>query len=95
LEVEVMLKLRTLIFGTIVLALLLQIRLGYSTGLLPEIPEGFVKIMGPHGKSVLIGPLQASPTGGYEREVILPGRAPFMISTEPGVTPQEIANTYG
>jgi len=44
---------------------------------------------------VLVGPLQISPTGGYEREVILPGQAPFMISTEPGVTPQEIADIYG
>ena len=86
---------RTLLLGTIVLIFLLQIGLGYSIVPRPEIPPGFVEVTGPHGITVLIGPLQASPTGGYEREIILPGQPPFMVSTEPGVTPQEIANTYG
>ena len=55
----------------------------------------FVEVQGPHGIIVLVGPLQVSPTGVYEREVILPGQPPFMVSTEPGVTPQEIADVYG
>jgi len=84
----------TLVLGTVVLIFLLQIRLGY-TAAIPELPPGFVAVKGPHGITVLVGPLQVSPTGGYEREVILPGQPPFMVSTEPGVTPQEIANTYG
>ena len=84
----------TLVLGTIVLILLLQIRLGYAKAV-PELPPGFVEVKGPHGINVLVGTLQVSPTGGYEREVILPGKPPFMVSTEPGVTPQEIANLYG
>ena len=86
---------RTLVFGTIVLLFLLQIRLGYTTVPLPPIPPGFVEVTGPRGITVLIGPLLRSPTGGYEREVIIPGQQPFMVSTEPGVTPQEIAYIYG
>ena len=86
---------RTLVLGTIVLLLLLQIRLGYASVPLPQIPPGFVEVTGPRGITVLIGPLLRSPTGGYEREVILPGQPPFMVSTEPGVTPQEIAYIYG
>jgi len=86
---------RTLVFGTIVLLFLLQIRLGYASVPLPQIPPGFVEVTGPRGITVLIGPLPRSPTGGYEREVILPGQPPFMVSTEPGVTPQEIAYIYG
>ena len=86
---------RTLVLGTIVLLLLLQIRLGYASVPLPQIPPGFVEVTGPRGITVLIGPLLRSPTGGYEREVILPGQLPFMVSTEPGVTPQEIAYIYG
>ena len=94
---------RTLVLGTVVLMFLLQIRLGYSTAAYPSwytlpppvVPPGFVAVTGPHGITVLVGPLQASPTGGYEREVIVPGQPPFMVSTEPGVTPQDIANTYG
>ena len=84
----------TLVLGTIVLIFLLQIRLGYAVSN-PVIPPGFVQLTGPHGISVIIGPLTRSPTGGYEREVILPGKPPFMVNTEPGVTPQEIANVYG
>jgi len=86
---------RTLVVGTIVLLLLLQIRLGYGTVPLPPMPPGFVELTGPRGITVLIGPLIRSPTGGYEREIILPGQPPFMVSTEPGVTPQEIADVYG
>jgi len=86
---------RTLVLGTIVLLFLLQIRLGYASVPLPPIPPGFVEVTGPRGIIVLIGPLLRSPTGGYEREVILPGQPPFMVSTEPGVTPQEIAYIYG
>jgi len=86
---------RTLVLGTIVLLFLLQIRLGYASVPLPQIPPGFVEVTGPRGITVLIGPLLRSPTGGYEREVILPGQLPFMVSTEPGVTPQEIAYIYG
>ena len=85
---------RTLVLGTIVLIFILQIRLGYAVSN-PVIPRGFLELTGLHGITVLIGPLIRSPTGGYEREVILPGQQPFMVSTEPGVTPQEIANTYG
>jgi len=88
---------RTLVFGTLVfiLVLLIQTEPGYSAVWPPVIPTGFVEVTGPHGVIVLVGPLRASPTGGYEREVILPGRPPFMVSTEPGVTPQDIANIYG
>ena len=86
---------RTLVLGTIVLLFLLQIRLGYASVPLPQIPPGFVEVTGPRGITVLIGPLLRSPAGGYEREVILPGQLPFMVSTEPGVTPQEIAYIYG
>ena len=85
---------RTLVVGTIVLIVLFQTRLGY-TKTTPELPPGFVQVMGPHGITVLVGPLEVSPSGGYERAVYLPGQPPFMVSTEPGVTPQEIANTYG
>ena len=88
---------RSLALGTVVFVLmfLLQVRLGYTAVLPPEIPAGFVEATGPHGVIVLVGPLRTSPTGGYEREVILPGQPPFMVSTEPGVTPQDIANVYG
>ena len=90
-----MLKPRSsLLLGAIVLILLLQIRLGYAKPIL-ELPPGFVELRGSHGITVLVGPLQVTPTGGYEREVILPGKPPFMVSTEPGVTPQEIADVYG
>ena len=95
-----MLKLhRSLVCGTMVLIVLLQIRLGYAGVPLPPpqpvIPPGFVEVTGPHGVTVLIGPLIRSPSGGYEREVILPGQPPFMVSTDPGVTPQDIADFYG
>ena len=90
-----MLKARsTLILATIVLIFLLQVRAGYTVTN-PVIPPGFVAVTGPHGITVLVGPLRASPFGGYEREVIVPGRPPFMVNTEPGVTPREIANVYG
>lgn len=84
----------TLVLGTIVLLILFQIRLGYTVSN-PVILPGFVKLTGPHGISVVIGPLIRTPTGGYEREVVLPGQPAFMVNTEPGVTPQEIANVYG
>jgi hypothetical protein len=86
---------RALVWGTIVLTFLLQVSLAYATAPLPVMPPGFVEVTGPHGIAVLVGPLLASPTGGYEREVILPGKPPFYVSTEPGVTPQEIADIYG
>lgn len=86
---------RTLALGTVVLIFLLQIRTGYSIPPRPVTPPGFVGVMGPHGIIVLVGPLLVSPTGGYEREVIIPGHPPFYVSTEPGVTPQDIANIYG
>jgi hypothetical protein len=85
---------RTLLLGTIVLIFLFQIRLGYTTTP-PAIPSGFVELTGPHGITVLIGPLLVSPIGGYEREVIIPGQPPFYVNTGPDVTPQEIANIYG
>jgi len=86
---------RSLVLGTIVLMFLLQIRLGYATVPPPPIPPGFVEVTGPSGVTILVGPLIRSSTGVYEREIIIPGQPPFMISTEPGVTPQEIANIYG
>ena len=87
---------RSLLLGTILLVVLLEIRIGHATVSVPRPPpSGFVALTGPHGITVLVGPLQASSSGGYEREVIVPGQPPFMVSTEPGVTPQEIANTYG
>ena len=92
---EVLKPHRTLIVGTMVLIFLLQIRLGYTNAPLHVIPPGFVEVTGPHGVTVLVGPLLVSPTGGYEREVILPGQQPFYVNTEPGVTPQEIAYAFG
>ena len=86
---------RILVLVAIVLIFLLQIRLGYTAAPFPLIPSGFVEVTGSHGITVLIGPLRVSPTGGYEREVILPDQPPFMVSTEPGVTPQQIADIYG
>ena len=88
---------RTLVLGTIIVAVLLQIRIGYAMVPLPlrQLPPGFVEATGLHGTTVVVGPLQVSSSGGYEREVIIHGQSPFMVSTEAGVTPQEIANTYG
>jgi len=88
---------RTLILGIIIVAVLVQIRIGYAMVPLPpgQPPVGFVEVTGLQGTTVLVGPLQASSTGGYEREVIIQGQHPFMVSTEATVTPQEIANTYG
>lgn len=88
---------RAVVLGTMVLIFLLQVKSGYTLTppVIPVIPPGFVEVTGPHGIIVLIGPLQTSPTGGYEREVIVPGKPPFMVSTDPGVTPQDIANIYG
>lgn len=85
--------LRAVALTTVVLALL-PITSAYAL-MPPATPPGFVAVTGPHGITILVGPLQASPTGGYEREVIIPGKPPFMVSTEPGVTPQEIADIYG
>jgi len=88
---------RTLVLGTIMLAALLQIRIGYAMVPIPvrQLPVGFVEATGLHGTTVLVGPLHVSSTGGFEREVIVHGQSPFMVSTEAGVTPQEIANIYG
>jgi len=85
---------RALLLGTIVLIILLQIRPGYTKPS-PVVPRGFVELIGPHGITVLVGPLLVSPTGVYEREIIIPGQPPFYVSTEPGITPQDIANLYG
>jgi hypothetical protein len=96
LEKEELLRLHsTLLFGTAVLMLLLQIGLGCTRASPLVVPPGFVEVTGPHGVTVLVGPLLVSPTGGYEREVIIPGRPPFYVSTDPGVTPQDIADIYG
>ena len=101
LEVEWVLKPhRALAIGTLAVILLLQVRSGYPTVVpnmppIPVIPAGFVALTGPRGITVLIGPLEASPYQGYERMVIVPGQPAFWVSTEPGVTPQEIADTYG
>jgi len=84
----------TLILLTLASVALLQITLAYAVTN-PVVPPGFVELTGPHGLSVIIGPLIHLPNGGYEREVIIPGRQPFMVSTEPGVTPQEVADIYG
>ena len=100
---ELLTQNRALVLGTVVLMFLLQFRLSYAISAYPSLypvpppalPPGFVEVIGPHGIPVLVGPLQASPTGGYEREVIIPGQPPFMVSTEPGVTPQDIAGVYG
>jgi len=84
-----------------VLTVVLQVRLVYAAAqppivpIVPTVPQGFVSVTGPHGITVLVGPLLVSPTGGYEREVIIPNRPPFYVNTDPGVTPQEIANIYG
>ena len=88
---------RTLVLGTIMLAVLLQIRIGYAMVPIPvrQLPVGFVEATGLHGTTVLVGPLHVSSTGGFEREVIVHGQSPFMVSTEAGVTPQEIADIYG
>jgi hypothetical protein len=94
-EEEVVNLHRTLVSGTMVLIFLLQIKLGYTIAASPVTPPGFVEVTGPHGITVLVGPLLVSPTGGYEREVILPSGPPFYVNTEPGVTPQDIADIYG
>ena len=88
---------RILLLGTITLLILILIRPGYApTGPPPPmVPPGFVELTGPRGITVLVGPLLGSPTHGYEREVIIHGQPPFYVSTEPGVTPQDIADVYG
>ncbi|HXX73417.1 MAG TPA: hypothetical protein VEI80_06945 [Candidatus Acidoferrales bacterium] len=86
----------SLVLGMLVLMFLLQVRMGYAGSVLPPVvPPGFVAVIGPHGVTILVGPLQPGPNGGYEREVIVPGRPPFMVNTESGVTPQDIADIYG
>ena len=86
----------SLVLGMLVLMFLLQVRTGYAGSVLPPVvPPGFVAVTGPHGVTILVGPLQPGPNGVYEREVIVPGRPPFIINTEPGVTPQDIADIYG
>ena len=86
---------RAVLLCAVALMFLVEVRVGYSLAPPATIPPGFVEVTGPRGITVLVGPLQSSPNGGYEREVILPGKPPFMVSTEPGVTPQEIADIYG
>ena len=86
----------SLVLGTLMLMILLQVRTEYSSSTLPPVaPPGFVAVTGPHGVTILVGPLQSAPNGGYRREVIVPGRPPFMINTDAGVTPQDIADIYG
>ena len=94
-EEEVQILRGSLVVASVVLIFLLQIRPGYTAAPPSPIPPGFVEVTGPHGVNVLVGPLHISASGVYEREVIVPGRPPFVISTEPGVTPQEIADIYG
>jgi len=89
------LKTHTILLGTVILALLLRSNVAYALTQPPVVPAGFVALTGPHGITVLVGPLRVTSTGGYEREVIIPGEPPFMINTEPGVTPQDIADIYG
>lgn len=84
---------RLLLLGTFLLLVLFEIRIGAATQ--EVIQPDFVSVTGPHGITVLVGPLIKSPNGGYTREIILPGQAPMLISTEPDVTPQEIAVIYG
>ena len=86
---------RTLVLGSALLMILVQIGLGCTKAAVFVVPPGFVEVVGPHGIPVLVGPLLVSPSGGYEREVIVPGRPPFYVSTDPGVTPQDIADIYG
>ena len=84
---------RLLLLGTFLLLILFEIRIGAATQ--EVIQPDFVSVTGPHGITVLVGPLIKSPDGGYKREIILPGQAPMLINTEPDVTPQEIATIYG
>jgi len=83
---------KLIMLGTILL-ILLEIRIVAATQ--EVVPPYFVSVTGPHGINVLIGPLVKTPSGGYEREIIVSGQPPFTISTEPNVTPQEIAIIYG
>ena len=84
---------KLIMLGTIILLILLEIRIGAATqeGIQPD----FVSVTGPRGITVLVGPLFQTASGGYEREVVVKGQPPIMISTEPNVTPQDIANVYG
>jgi len=82
-----------IVLGTIILVILFEIRIGAATQEVIQ-PE-FVSVTGPHGITVLVGPLIKTASGGYERVIIVNGQAPLTISTEPNVTPQEIANVYG
>ena len=84
---------KLIMLGTIILLILLEIRIGAATQEVIQ-PE-FVSVTGPHGITVLVGPLVKTPSGGYEREIIVNGQPPITINTEPNVTPQEIANVYG
>jgi hypothetical protein len=84
---------RLIVLSTIILVILFEIRIGAATQEVIQ-PE-FVSVTGPHGVTVLVGPLIKTPNGGYERVIIVNGQTPMTISTEPNVTPQEIANVYG
>ncbi len=84
---------KLIVLGTIILLILFEIRIGAATQ--EVIQPDFVSVTGPHQITVLVGPLIRTPSGGYEREIIVNGQPPILISTEPIVTPQEIANIYG
>jgi len=84
---------KLIVLGTIILLILFEIRIGAATQ--EVIQPDFASVTGPHGITVLVGPLVKTPSSGYDREIIVNGQPPIMISTEPNVTPQEIANIYG
>jgi hypothetical protein len=84
---------KLIVLGTVILLILLEIRIGAATQ--EVIQPDFVSVTGPHRMTVLVGPLVKTPSGGYEREIIVNGQPPVMVSTEPNVTPQDIANIYG
>lgn len=83
---------KLIVLGTIILLILLEIRIGAATQEGIELRS--VSVTGPHGITVLVGPLIKTASGGYEREIVVNGK-PIMISTEPNVSPQDIANVYG
>ena len=84
---------KLILLGTIILLILFEIRIGAATQ--EVIQPDFVSVTGLHGITVLVGPLVKTASGGYEREIIVNGQPSIMISTEPNVTPQDIANIYG
>ena len=84
---------KLILLGTIILLILFEIRIGAATQEVMQ-PD-FVSVTGPHGITVLVGPLIETPSGVCEREIIVNGQPPIIISTEQNVTPQDVANIYG